>query len=219
MFSEEELIPISGLQHVMFCERQFALIHVEQLWEENRYTAEGDALHERVDKERHESRRLFKQEYGMSIRSLELGLIGKCDLVELYLEPSGRVAEINPVEFKRGKNKESDCDRVQLCAQALCLEEAFQITIPQGDFYYLAAHRRLVVEFDTTLRKVTKDAIDRAREILDSGLTPNAFYDPDKCDRCSLVDICMPKAVGEAGMRVERYIQASLRSVRKECEA
>lgn len=219
MYSEEELIPISGLQHLVFCERQFALIHVEQLWAENRYTAEGDALHERVDKERHESRRLFKQEYGMSIRSLELGLIGKCDLVELYLDPSGFVAEIIPVEFKRGKNKESDCDRVQLCAQALCLEEVFRITIPQGNFYYLATHRRLDVEFDTMLRKVTKEAIDRARAILDCGSTPNAYYDTKKCDRCSLVDICMPRACGDAGMRVDRYIQASLRSARKECEA
>lgn len=87
MYSEDDLVPISALQHVLFCERQYALIHLEQVWEENRFTAEGKVLHERVDAEHHESRRLFRQEYGMAVRSLERGLIGKCDLVELYLSP------------------------------------------------------------------------------------------------------------------------------------
>jgi len=105
MYSEDDLIPISGLQHVLYCERQFALIHVEQAWEENRFTAEGSVLHERVDEEGHESRKLFRQEYAMAIRSLEFGIIGKCDLVELYLKPEGGVAEFVPVEFKRGKDK------------------------------------------------------------------------------------------------------------------
>jgi CRISPR-associated exonuclease Cas4 len=217
MYSEDDLLPISGLQHLLYCERQFALIHVEQLWADNRYTAEGDALHERVDVEHHESRRLFRQEYGMAIRSLELGMIGKCDLVDLYLRPEGGVAEAVPVEFKRGKNKEDDCDRVQLCAQALCLEEMFRIEVARGDFYYLGAHRRTSAELGAALRATTKASLARAREILELGATPAAVFESAKCDRCSLVEECMPRAVGQAGKRVDRYIAAGIAAARREC--
>ena len=217
MYSEDDLVPISGLQHLLYCERQFALIHVEQLWADNRFTAEGDALHERVDAEGHESRRLFRQEFGMAIRSLELGIIGKCDLVELHLRPEGGVAEAVPVEFKRGKAKEDDCDRVQLCAQALCLEEMFGIGVGRGDFYYLGTHRRTNAEMGTDLRTVTKAAILRDRELLESGATPGAVYESSKCDRCSLVELCMPQSVGQKAKRVERYVQAGIAAARKEC--
>jgi CRISPR-associated exonuclease Cas4 len=217
VYSEDDLLPISGLQHLLYCERQFALIHVEQIWEDNRFTAEGEVLHERVDAEGHESRRLFKQEFGMAVRSLELGIIGKCDLVELYLKPSGGAAEAVPVEFKRGKAKEDDCDRVQLCAQALCLEEMLGVSVPGGDFYYLGAHRRTHSEISIQLRDVTKAAISRARTILESGATPSASYDPRKCERCSLVEPCMPRATGGGGKRVSRYLQAELAAIRKEC--
>lgn len=217
MYSEDDLLPISSLQHILYCERQFALIHVEQLWDENRYTAEGRVLHERVDIEGHQSRRLFRQEYAMSVRSLEYGLIGKTDLVELYLKPGGGVAEAIPVEFKRGRDKENDCDRAQLYAQALCLEEMLGIQIPNGSFYYLGSHRRTSVEFSAGLRKTTLDAIDRARQLLDSGQTPPAIYEADKCDRCSLVELCMPKCAGSRLRRVESFVLSELASMRKEC--
>jgi CRISPR-associated exonuclease Cas4 len=217
VYSEDDLIPISGLQHLQYCERQFALIHVEQIWEDNRFTAEGEVLHERVDAEGHESRRLYRQEFGMAVRSLELGLIGKCDLVELYLRPEGGVAEAVPVEFKRGKAKEDDRDLVQLCAQALCLEEMLGVAVARGDFYYLGAHRRTHAEISVQLREVTKSTIARARDILESGSTPVAEYEPRKCDRCSLVEDCMPKAVGGGGKRVSRYLQAGIAAARKEC--
>jgi len=217
MYSEDDLLPISGLQHVMYCERQFALIHLEQIWEDNRFTAEGEVLHERVDAEGHESRRLYRQEFGMAIRSLELGIIGKCDLVELYLRPEGGVAEAVPVEFKRGKNKEDDCDRVQLCAQALCLEEMLGIVVARGDFYYLGARRRTHIDISVPLREAAKSSIDRARAIVESGITPIAEYEAAKCDRCSLIDPCMPRAVGGGGKRVSRYLQAELAAIRKEC--
>lgn len=217
MYSEDDLVLISSLQHLLYCERQFALIHVEQLWEENQFTAEGTLLHERVDVEGHESRKLFRQEYAMALRSLEYGIIGKADLVELYLEPGGKVAEAVPVEFKRGKDKEEDCDRVQLYAQALCLEEMFKIPVARGAFYYLGAHRRTNLEFSSELKAETVSAIAKARCILETGSTPEAEFDHKKCDRCSLVDICMPKALDRGGKRVERYIQAELASVRKEC--
>lgn len=217
MYSEDDLIPISGLQHLLYCERQFALIHVEQLWSDNRFTAEGNALHERVDTVHHESRRLFRQEYAMAIRSLELGIIGKCDLVELYLQTDGAVAEAVPVEFKRGKAKEDECDRVQLCAQALCLEEMFGIDIVRGDFYYLSAHRRTQADVDLNLRVRTNGAIMKAREILKAGTTPVASYSASKCDRCSLVELCMPKSVGDGSKRVDRYVQSGIEAARREC--
>jgi CRISPR-associated exonuclease Cas4 len=217
VYAEDDLIPICSLQHLVFCERQFALIHVEGLWEENRFTAEGKVLHERVDAGGHESRRLFRQEFGMALRSLYEGIIGKADLAELYLAPGGSVAEAVPVEFKRGREKEDDCDRVQLCAQAFCLEEMLAITVSRGAFYYLGAHRRTNLEIGGELRTRTRAAIARARVILADGRTPAAKYDRSKCDRCSLVELCMPAAVGEGGKRVDKYLQAEIAAARREC--
>ncbi len=218
MHTEDDLIPLSALQHILFCERQYALIHIEQLWEENHFTAEGRALHERVDSEHHESRKLFRQEYGMAVRSLNWGLIGKCDLVELYLNPDKSIAQVLPVEFKRGKNKEDDIDRVQLCGQALCLEEMFGIPIATGQFYYLAEHRRTTIAIDGSLREKTLKLLGRIREIQMEGITPCAEYKKNKCDRCSLYDICMPKSAGSGGKRVERFIQAQIRAMKAECD-
>ncbi len=217
MYNEDDLIPISALQHVLFCERQYALIHIEQIWNENFFTAEGKVLHERVDVEHHESRRLFRQEFGMAIRSLARGLIGKCDLVELYLAPGGGVAEAIPVEFKRGKAKEEDVDRVQLCAQALCLEEMFSIEVPRGQLYYLQEHRRTSVEIDGALQAKTAGLVDRIRSLLDAGVTPSAIYEKRKCDHCSLVELCMPKTAGAGGKRVDRFVQAQISAARAEC--
>jgi len=215
MFAEDDLIPISALQHVLFCERQYALIHIEQVWEENRFTAEGKVLHERVDAEHHESRRLFRQEYGLAVRSMGQGLIGKCDLVELHLQAKGGgVAEANPVEFKRGKGKETDVDRVQLCAQAMCLEEMFSTTIGHGQLYYLQEHRRTRVDLDGPLREKTAGLIARIRTLLDASLTPPAMYEKRKCDNCSLVELCMPKSAGSGNKRVDRYVAAQIRAIR-----
>jgi CRISPR-associated exonuclease Cas4 len=217
MYSDDDLIPISALQHLLFCERQFALIHVEQVWEENRFTAEGKVLHERVDDTRNESRKLFRQEYGMALRSLRYGLIGKADLVEFRLRDSGGVAEAVPVEFKRGKDKEEDCDRVQLCAQALCLEEMTGASCPRGDFYYLGAHRRTHVDISGELRSRTIAAVDRARSVLEAGATLAAHYSRATCDRCSLMDLCMPKSAGSGGKRVGQFVRSELAAMRKEC--
>lgn len=217
MYDEDELTPISGLQHVMFCERQFALIHIEGLWEENRFTAEGKVLHERVDSSGHESRKLFRQEFAMPMRSLEYGLIGKADLVEFYLKPDGGVAEATPVEFKRGHDKESDVDRVQLYAQSLCLREMTGAEALHGELYYLGAHRRTSVEYSGELRAETLHAIERARTILAEGKTPAASYERDKCERCSLVELCMPERVGDGGRRVAAFMEAEVAAIRKEC--
>lgn len=182
MYSEDDLIALSSLQHILFCERQYALIHIEQVWEENLFTAEGKVLHERVDVEHRESRRLFRQEYSMAVRSLNYGLIGKCDLVEIYLAPGGTVAEAVPVEFKRGRNKEEDVDRVQLCAQALCLEEMLNITIGAGQLYYLQEHHRTTANLNTEMRAKTMQLIARIRQLQSSGITLPAIKSGNAID-------------------------------------
>jgi CRISPR-associated exonuclease Cas4 len=202
------VIQISALQHAMFCDRQYALIHLEQIWEENRFTAEGRALHERVHTARHESRRLFRQEYDMAVRSLKFELTGKCDLVEIWLDPTTKkVIRINPIEFKRGRKKTNDIDRVQLCAQALCLEEMFGLPIDSGEFYYLQEHRRVSADINDDLRAKTIAVADRIRAINTSGKTPAALYDKKKCDACSLIDFCMPKYATKS---VNRYMRAQM---------
>ena len=211
MYTEDDLLPISALQHALFCERQYALIHLERQWEENRFTAEGKVLHERVDAERHESRRLFKQEYGMPVRSLQWGLIGKCDLVEIWYTKDGSVEKVSPVEFKRGRKKTDDTDRVQLCAQVLCLEEMFSISIENGQFYYLQEHRRTDQTINTSLREKTTALIERIMSIRKAENTVSANYEKRKCDNCSLVDLCMPKSTGVRHKQVSRFIETQLK--------
>ena len=215
MYDEDDLVQISALQHALFCERQYALIHLEQVWEENRFTAEGRVLHERVDVEHHESRRLFKQEYGMAVRSLHWGLIGKCDLVEIWYTKDGNVDKVSPVEFKRGRKKADDIDRVQLCAQVLCLEEMFGVAIEGGQFYYLQEHRRSSEVVDVQLREKTTALIERIMSIRETGETAAAKYKKRKCDNCSMVDLCMPKSTGAGRKQVGRFIETQLRLVEK----
>ena len=217
LFSEDDLVFVSALSNICYCERRYALANLEQFWEENLFTAEGTVLHERVHSEHHESRNLYRQEYSMSVRSLEYSLIGKCDLVELWFSEDKNIRKVSPVEFKRGRNKETDVDRVQLCAQALCLEEMFGITIETGQIYYLQEHRRRDILIDTALREKAISLVERIREIQNSGQTPLAQYEKRKCDNCSLVDECMPKSIGGGGKQVSRYIQAQLTSVEKLC--
>jgi len=218
MYTEDDLIPISALQHALFCERQYSLIHLEQQWEENRFTAEGKVLHERVDAEHHESRRLFKQEYGMAIRSLQWGLIGKCDLVELWYAKDKSIEKMSPVEFKRGRKKSDDTDRVQLCAQVLCLEEMFGIVIESGQFYYLQEHRRTNEAIDAALREKTTALIEKIMKIRETGETVTAKYEKRKCDNCSMLDFCMPKSTGTRHKQVGSYIKTQLQLMEKNNE-
>jgi CRISPR-associated exonuclease Cas4 len=214
VYGEDDLIPISALQHTMFCERQYALIHLEGIWQENRFTAEGEILHERVHVEHHESRRSFRQEYDMAVRSLEWGLTGKCDLVELWFSEDGGVRKAVPVEFKRGRQKESDVDRVQLCAQGLCLEGMLGVRIGAGQFYYLQERRRSEAVFTGELRQKTAALTGRVRQLWTGGSTPAADYENRKCDRCSLVDVCMPKITGAGSKQTRRYVLAQVRHAR-----
>ncbi len=218
IYSEDELIPISALQHYSFCPRQVALIHIEQLWEENLFTAQGNVLHERVDIFHHESRRNMRTEYGMAIRSLKYGLIGKADVVEFELRENKSYKSIIPIEFKRGKQKIKEHDRVQLYAQAVCLEEMFRVSVPEGQIYYLQEHRRSTVTFTDELRMRTIQIIDNTMALLSSGKTPQADYEKKRCDHCSLADLCMPKAVNNGGKKVDRYIRTQLKMILKNSE-
>jgi CRISPR-associated exonuclease Cas4 len=215
MYAEDDLIPISALQHLLFCARQYALIYLEQIWEENRFTAEGKVLHERVHAEHHESRRFFRQEYNMAVRSLEWGLVGKCDLVELWYGEDKNLKRAVAVEFKRGRQKESDIDRVQLCAQAMCLEHMFGVVVKTGQLYYLQEHRRTDINIDEALREKTAGLIKQIRTISETGITPLPEYERRKCDNCSIVDMCMPKSVGGEGKRVQSFVRKQLGLIKK----
>lgn len=193
MYDPDDLIPLSALQHFVFCERQCALIHIEQVWSENVLTAEGRLMHERTHEERRESRGDVRIVYGMPLRSIRLGLIGKADVVEFHRRDS-EVWMPFPVEYKRGKPKKDDCDRVQLCAQALCLEEMLAVNIPEGALFYGRTRHRQDVAFDAYLRRETEETARRVRALLASGITPPPVY-AKRCELCSLLEHCLPKAM------------------------
>ena len=200
MYFEDDLLPLSALQHLLFCERQCALIHVEQVWKENLFTAEGRILHARVHKESSVSRKTKRTEYGMPIRSLELGLVGKADAVERFKDGS-----MQPVEFKRGRPKEKNMDAVQLCAQAMCLEEMLGIHIPEGALFYGKTRRRTRITFTEELRSQTVEAACRLHALFSAGKTPPPVFSK-KCELCSLFDSCLPKRLSKK-VRVAGYIQ------------
>lgn len=195
MFSEDDLLPLSALQHLLFCERQCALIHVEGLWAENRLTVEGRNLHERADRGDVETRGSVRTARAVVLRSLRLGLVGKADVVEFHHDASGMITDVVPVEYKRGKPKRDDSDRVQLCAQAMCLEEMLSLTIDAGALFYGTPRRRTDVAFDQALRDTTEQAARRLHELVAAGITPPAAREP-KCDNCSLLNLCLPDTAG-----------------------
>ncbi len=208
MYTEDDLIPLSALQHLIFCERQCALIHIEQAWAENLFTAEGRIMHERVHTEERASKGKIRIEYSMSLRSLRMGLIGKADVVEFHRRAAGSWQPF-PVEYKRGKPKKNNCDKVQLCAQALCLEEMLDIEVPDGALFYGKTRRRLDVIFDTRLRKLTEETAIRLHDLIASQCTPKPVYEK-KCNSCSLAKMCLPKTI-ERKRSVKRYLSGVIR--------
>src|SRR5208283_3494677 len=207
MYNIDDLIQLSSLQHYAFCPRQCALIHVEQVWAENRLTAEGRIMHEHVHDEGDESRGDVRIERGASLRSLRLGLIGKADVVEYHRHADG-TWQAFPVEYKRGKPKIDHSDKVQLCAQALCLEEMLNASIPAGALFYGKTRRRLDVNFDEALRLETEAAAIKTHELIDAGLTPAPLY-AKRCESCSLMAECMPKTI-QKKRSVESYLKRML---------
>ncbi len=229
VFTEDELLPLSGLQHVVFCERQAALIHVERIWAENAFTVDGRHRHVGVhdDAPRRERRGDLLIVRGLSLRSLELGISGIADVVEFHRVDTGGVEVPGargrwrpfPVEYKRGRKMKHRADEVQLCAQGLCLEEMLGVSVEEGALFYGKEQRRMTVVLDQELRTLTADAARRFRELVERGETPPARKEK-KCESCSLVERCLPGAMSRR-RSVRRYVAGvldrTLRNGEEEC--
>ena len=199
-FKEEEYLQLSGLQHFSFCRRQWALIHIEQQWAENIRTADGHILHEKAhDGSIREKRGDLIITRDMSIHSAHLGVSGKCDVVEFHRGETGiplhgqeGLWQPYPVEYKRGSPKMTDADRLQLCAQAMCLEEMLCCEIPEAALYYGEIRRREVVDLDPDLREKVRSLLAEMHELYQRHHTPKVK--PSKgCNACSLKELCLPK--------------------------
>ncbi len=204
---EEDFIPLSALQHYLYCPRQCALIHLEQQWAESVHTAQGRLLHERADKPQAARRRGVRTVTTMPLAHAALGLTGVADVVEFHATPQGERAM--PVEYKRGRPKAHRADEVQLCAQAICLEAMLGYSIPEGALFYGETHRRTGVVFDDALRQITRDVAADVRAMLRTLQTPRARYEARKCDACSLIDLCQPRLVGK-GASVATWLARQL---------
>lgn len=193
----KDVLLISAIQHYSYCPRQFALIHVEQAWADNRYTAEGQLLHQRVDGGEPEQRGHVRFERSVRLQSERLGLVGTLDLLEV--EDLGDDLSYRPVEYKRGRRKTQNWDRLQVCAQALCLEEMRGTAIPEGAIWYWETRRREVIRLDSALREETISVIKNAKRLIRDGVTPAPTSERKRCKACSLIDQCEPD-----GLRIDR---------------
>lgn len=191
--ADGEPIPLSALQHAVYCLRQAALIHLERLWAENRFTAEGQVLHVHADKPMGRSQRGVRRVTALSIACRRLNIAGVADLIEFSGKPGEETAF--PVEFKRGKPKLHRADDVQLCAQALCLEEMTGRPVPEGALYYAETKRRQIVPFDADLRQLTETTIAALADVFRSRITPPPTVKAERCRACSLNELCRPKAI------------------------
>lgn len=212
-YSADELLPLSGIQHFVFCRRQWALIHVERQWQENVLTAEGRIMHKRTDDPFFsETRKGVITARAMPIASYRLGLAGVCDVVEFSESPEGvRLPKREglylaaPVEYKRGHEKRDKCDEAQLCAQAVCLEEMLSVSIPAGFLYYGETRHRVAVELTGELRSMVNEMAEEMHAYFVRGYTPRVK--PSKgCKSCSLADICLPE-LQENVIPASKYIK------------
>lgn len=211
-YAPEDLLPLSGIQHFVFCRRQWALIHVERQWQENALTAEGRLLHQRTDDPFFsETRKGVITARAMPVASYRLGLMGVCDVVEFTRSPEGArlpgregLYQPAPVEYKRGKEKRDACDEAQLCAQAMCLEEMLALDIPLGYLFYGETRRRVEVALDAELRTLVASMAQEMHAYFQRGYTPRVK--PSKaCRSCSLADVCLP-GLQENTVAASRYI-------------
>ena len=185
-------LALSALQHFAYCPRQCALIHIEQVWADNFFTAQGNALHERVDQGAPEQRKSVRFERSVSVESEVHGLHGKLDLLEIETNPETQEKHYFPVEYKRGKPKIEDWDRIQLCAQALCIEEMRQTTVTTGAIWYWQERKREQIAIDASLRASTIEMIEAVRLMFASQATPPPTTLKARCKACSLADVCQP---------------------------
>lgn len=227
VFSEDDFLPISALQHFAFCPRQWALIHLEGMWEENVLTVEGKHLHERADASPSEGHGSLRIARGLRVHSRNFGLYGRADVVEFERIPSSEKSpgaavlpsfsglwRVRPVEYKRGKPKPDRCDEIQLCAQALCLEEMLDAHVDEGAIFYGKPRRRKAVAIDERLRMETSRTLEQMRAMWERAETPKAVHGP-KCKSCSLLDMCQPQVTNgtkSAKKHLERNLRALLRT-------
>ncbi len=223
----ESPVMISALQHYLFCPRQCALIHVEGVWSENYLTAAGRLMHERVDRKVRETRRDIHLATSLRLISNRLGVMGVADMVEFHRldaakDVEGRIVGAVlprrkgfwrpfPVEYKRGAPKSHQADEVQLCAQALCLEEMLGVVILNGALFYGETKRRMEVMFDEELRNLTELAIQKVHQLVEQGVTPPPVYTKG-CKACSLYGLCRPADVSERDS-ARRWIDNQLRDI------
>lgn len=214
-YSEDQFLQLSGLQHFAFCRRQWALIHLEQQWAENVRTVDGEIMHRNAhDSGFTESRgdRLIVR--GVQIQSFRLGVSGQCDVLEYHMGTEGIPIKDRPglwqpfpVEYKRGKPKEEDWDKLQLCGQALCLEEMLCCEIPVGALYYGEIRRRETVELSPELRQRVETMLAEMHQLYKKGTTPKVK--PSKsCNACSLKELCVPKLLRKKSALA--YIEAHM---------
>lgn len=215
IYREEDYLQLSGLQHFKFCRRQWALIHIEQQWAENYRTIDGTLMHQKAhEKGSSESRGDLLIVRSLPISSASLGVSGECDVVEFHRVPDGvslRGREGSwrpfPVEYKRGRHDPRSGDILQLCGQAMCLEEMLCCTIPEGALYYGETRRRMPVEFTEELRQEVRRALQEMHDLYQRKYTPKVK--PSKaCHACSLKELCLPKLL--RGTSVQRYLADAL---------
>lgn len=207
-YKEEDFLQLSGLQHFVFCRRQWALIHIEQQWAENLRTVEGNILHEKAhDRDSSELRGDVLITRGMPIQSVALGVSGACDVVEFHRSESGiplsrgeGLWQPYPVEYKRGSPKSTDADRLQLCAQGICLEEMLCCDVPEGALFYGETRRRETVIFTDALREQVRCCLKDMHELYSRRHTPKVK--PNKsCNACSLRELCLPRLCRKKSVR------------------
>jgi CRISPR-associated exonuclease Cas4 len=227
MFTEDELLPISALQHLAFCPRQWALIHLEGQWSDNRLTAEGTLSHERAHSGEDETRGDLRISRGLRLRSLRLGLVGQTDVVEFHqtndanlgIKLDGQSGFWQPtiIEYKHGKPKIGHEDEIQLCAQAMCLEEMLGVALTSASFFYGQPRRRTDISLNEELRRETESYISELHELTQTGKTPMPEYNP-KCRSCSLIHICLPR-VTRGRKNVKNYIKQLIQETETTGEA
>ena len=223
-YTPEDLLPLSGIQHFLFCRRQWALIHIEQQWKENALTAEGRIMHKRADDPFFtETRNGVITARSVPVASYRLGLSGVCDVVEFHPSPSGRgdggeggvklpnregLYLPSPIEYNRGKEKRDHSDETQLCAQAMCLEEMLSTNISRGYLYYGETRHRIEIEFTSELRTLVQDMSAEMHNYFSRGYTPKVKTHKG-CRSCSLADICLP-VLQEKVIAASRYIKQQI---------
>ena len=210
-FEDDDFLPISGLQHLVFCKRQCALIHVDRIWHDNELTVEGSIVHERAHAP--SVVRAGKTAFGLRLRTDRLRLVGQADAVEFVPDAAGSTSPVPyPVEYKRGRTGERLADRVQLCAQAIALEEMIGVDVRKGALYYHASKRRDEVFFDDDLRNETERLARQFHELVHQRRLPPGIRRP-KCRRCSLLDVCQPSV--DTDLKPASYCESLFDSLSK----